>query len=1214
MVGAIIVSENEDTQQELRAEADFKRLGQIPQNAFSTLMDEAVLHASQTVNADAQAVTNPWRNLGPRNVGGRIRTMTVHPRDGNIIYAGSALGSIWKTTDGGDSWTPLDDFRPANGARQALPVGAIAISQSNPGTIYVGTGEPVNGYISGNGLFRSTNDGGHFTQIDHPGTGAIRSHHFERIRVDPWNANRVWCAAFNRGLWRSRPNSFPGFQQDVIDAPGAPIAANQVASDILVNWGDPRGTPPDRYTVFVALHGAGVYRASFIRANDAYDTSGATVWTQVNIPGLAALPSFNRVKIALCDTRPLRMYCVAGDNNNRFSNVFRSNDGGVNWNPTVGQPGSNSGITWYALVLECNPSDPDVVFLGQMDMWCSNDGGVTWGTPNPNPPPPNFLPCLDWTRYSQGDRAQHADQHAVVFDRDRPHLAWIGNDGGISLTTDLGRSWRKRSHGILATQFTDISSHPTYPFMMGGGLQDNGSWLTYGGMSWYNVGGGDGGDMGFEPGNPRLFHVSDQNAVRRGQMGTAFAPPGFSYPSPAVDIPVAINPSGVVRADTVATAGYPPSPNNPPLPFYGLLVHHPRNAMEALVGYENNAYRTTNGQNFAQIGHAVLTAHGAPTQEICALAYGFDQVNNHHNHWWVGSSTGEIFYTANAGAAWQNRIEPLAARGNWISAIATHPANPAIAVIAVASNPGALYITGNNGANWLEIGGSGGAGGANWSPRPAAGAGDMLNPGPITAVAFDPASSATLTDPQTIYAGTLTGVYVIRNALVPTTATPIPMFQPIWRTYNAQLPLTMIYDMEAVQFQDAGGSQHNRLRIATFGRGVYEADLSNNTATRLLVRQHINDNGLVLPNANTMGDDPRLPPGTNLTSTQAIDIRVDSQPFLYFGRVADSVEFDQQLRSTDVISGEVNLIYVQVNNTGSRPSSRVQVSLYWAEAPGAPPAAPNLPANFWNGYPLSNPAPWELIATEESTNISSGAPVILRFQWLAPDGLPANLALLSLVHDNDRDSLIATPPAAFDFPTLVTSERRAALRIAGTRIRPADGLLRDGFDDRGALGETAWGARCHDIVVVQTTEANPDGAFADTNDLRPGDVLDGSATNHIYVRVRNKGSQVLNTVQVELFQIPLGSIADFSTWVSRGTATLPSIAAGAVAFVPAITWTNPPDPAPNKVHLLAALVNATDDSRPDPATRINSVAEFWKFFLEEVDSNNAALRGLHWNL
>ncbi len=1200
---------------QLRPIVDRLRLGQIPQSAFSQLVDEAVQHAMVTVAPDGQAATRSWQNLGPRNIGGRIRTLAIHPRDGHILYAGSALGGVWKTTDVGDSWQVQDDFRPPTGAHQALPIGAIAVAPSSPETVYVGTGEPVTGYISGNGLFWSRNGGRHYTQIDHPDTGTIQAKHYERIRVDPWESRRLWCATPDRGLWRGSPGNPPTFVQDNIDASGLAVA-NQLATDIVIDFGDPRGTPPAQYTVFVALSGAGVFRATFIRADDDYDRSGANTWTRVNIPGLAALPGFNRVKLTLCETQPARMYCVAGvAGTGQFSPVFRSDNNGRDWNPTAAQTGSTSGITWYALVLECSPHDPDVVFIGQVDMWCTTDGGTTWGTPRAVPPN-SFTPCLDFLQYGQGDRAQHADQQAVVFDRDRRNHVWVGNDGGISFSANLARTWRKRSHGILATQFVDISTHPTYPFMMGGGLQDNGSWITYGGLSWYHVGHSDGGDLGFDPNSARNWFVTAQQGVWRGQMAPAVGVVGgFTRPNPAPDITGGNAQShGAFQSSGITNTDLPP--------FYAVLVHHPNNPAEAMVGRCNNAYRTQNGTNFTALGHGGFSAHGtgacshssqacATNSEVSTLAYGTDPDND----WWVGTSTGEIFYTPDGGTNWRNTTEPLATRGQWISALATHPTDSGIAAIAVASNPGTIYLTGNGGQNWLEISGRPGAGGANWQPRQTPNANDQFSPGPATALAFAPNSPGAASD-QTLYVGCMTGVFVIRNARVPTTATPTPNFQPVWRTFNFRLPLVLVFDMEVVSFQDDNGTAHNLLRIATFGRGIYELDLDNDPATRLLIRRHIDDNGLALPDANSHNDEPRLAAGTNLVDDRSIDIRTDVAPFLYLGQVADSVEFDQQLGGDNLVAGQLNLVYIQVQNVGANASGTVDVSLYWA-ALGASTTVPDLPADFWTDYPKDEASPWTLIDTLQDSNIASGAPGIFRFQWQVPGTAEHNIALLALATDNDRDNLVSSTPTT-ETATLVTDDRRAALRIAPVTASPADALLRDGFDDRGFLGGTAWGANSHDIIVVQTLATpDPETEFAHADDRRASDVVDSDTSNHIYVRVNNRGSQNLSGAQVEVFQIPIETPHQPATWNSLGSVTMPTpaedIAGNTAGFAPVINWgPTVADPAPYKHYLLAALVTTAADPRPDYEARIDSIASFWQLFIESVDSGNAALRAITW--
>jgi hypothetical protein len=642
--------EEEDIAQLERVTADLLNLGNVPQASFRRLMDDSINHVVATVAADPQANNRRWRNLGPRNIGGRIRALAIHPRDGSTVYAGSALGGVWKTTDAGDSWQPLDNFQPPNRPGQALPIGAIAVAPSNPSVVYVGTGEPTSGYISGSGLYWSQNAGVVFNQIDHVDTGAIRAERFERIRVDPWEHRRLWCASPDRGLWRGQPATPPTFVQDVIDAPGAPAAGAQHATDVLVRTGDPRGVSPTQFTVFVALRGAGVYRATFNRTTDAYVLTGGVAWSKLTIPGLDALAGFHRIKLAHCETLQSHMYCVAGISNtgnadhNRISSVFVSSDGGTNWTATSSprkQPGDTSTITWYSLVLECSPLDKNTLFVGQVDMWCSHDGGATWGTPDPAAGR-NFLPCLDRVRYREGDRAQHADQQAAVFDRDRPRVAWVANDGGVSRTANMGLTWRKRSHGILATQFVDVSSNPRHPFQIGGGLQDNGTWMTYGGMSWLKIGHSDGGDMGFDPTTPSRYHYSSQQGVWVGRMGTPAIGTTREI-NPAPDLAPALLSNAYVETHSSflldAAQGFLasdlPGENGDSRVFYGVVTHHPVLANHVLMGRYVNAYVTTDGVTFAPAGHTPATRGGANT-EISAVTYG----PTPNNDWWVGTSHG----------------------------------------------------------------------------------------------------------------------------------------------------------------------------------------------------------------------------------------------------------------------------------------------------------------------------------------------------------------------------------------------------------------------------------------------------------------------------------------------------------------------------------------------------------------------------------------------
>ncbi|KPJ92508.1 MAG: hypothetical protein AMJ53_09225, partial [Gammaproteobacteria bacterium SG8_11] len=317
-----------------------------------------------------------------------------------------------------------------------------------------------------------------------------------------------------------------------------------------------------------------------------------------------------------------------------------------------------------------------------------------------------------------------------------------------------------------------------------------------------------------------------------------------------------------------------------------------------------------------------------------------------------------------------------------------------------------------------------------------------------------------------------------------------------------------------------------------------------------------------------------------------------------------------------------NVIYVQVHNVGAGSTSSAQVHLFWAQAAGAPPAAPDLQASFWGEFPdVAAGGTWQLIDSQSITLLPTGQPQVQAFHWNAPGSLAGHVSLLAVCTDASHDALngaalgnVVDPSQAGSF---IGNERRTALYTVEVREAPADALVRDGFDDQGHLGETAWGVNSHDIIVVQAAATpNPETAFANADDRRATDVLDGSETNHIYVRVNNRGGQNLTGAQVEVFRIPIETPHVPNSWVSLGSVTMPSpasdVAGTAARFAPAITWPTPANPAPHKVYLLAALVNTTADPRPDYEARIDSVASFWQLFLESVDSGNAALRAVTW--
>jgi len=563
--------------------------------AFGRLLDDSVAHVTAAAEADPAGLR--WAPVGARNIGGRIRAVAQHPSDANVLWAGSGFGGLWRTEDGGDTWTPLESFPPA-GSRRAPPVGAIAVarrrsppSPGDPRILYVGTGEPVvwerpgagnyspDWHYPGNGLYRSNDGGLTFVQVAPPDGPPIDARRFERIRVDPWHPDRYWVAS-TAGLHRHIP-----------------------ADD----FGDPRSdTPPadGRVTVYAAMRGAGIFRRVYDRNADAYEGTG---WERLE----NGLPDdVYRIKLAHSWSRTRQLYAVFGlpeagpasDRKWPVSPVYRSTDGGDSWSSTGARPDDHyNNQSWYDLVLEVHPDHPEIVVVGAVDLFRTLNAGEGWEK------------VIDWLRYNDGDRAQHADQHAVAFDVADERAFWVGNDGGISLTRNLGATWRKRSHGILATQFHDVTAHPTFPAIRGGGLQDNGSWISYGGGSWYYLFGGDGGAVAPVPGNPRRSFLGSQGVALRNDVA---GPPGiarYRYRNPAPDL--AAVPASGFPAENRRLTGFADA--HGPI-FKHLVVQHPTTANHALLGRKRAGYVTTNGATVTVLNTGAFTPASA---EVSALAY-----------------------------------------------------------------------------------------------------------------------------------------------------------------------------------------------------------------------------------------------------------------------------------------------------------------------------------------------------------------------------------------------------------------------------------------------------------------------------------------------------------------------------------------------------------------------------------------------------------------
>lgn len=1169
----------------------FARLGVTP-GGFSGLLGQAIEDAGK---APADGGLERFTPLGPRNVGGAVRSIAQHPTVHTTLYAGTAQGGLWRSEDDGYSWKPIGE------PDLMLPVGAVAVAPSQGDTIWAGSGDlPLNN-PAGNGLYRSEDGGATFKRLAGlDGEGA--AHHYTRIVVDPAEPRRAWVAS-SSGLFR-----FDNQSATTEALPG--VAAGTAITDVALAR-DP--ADPNRYVLLAGVQGVGVVRGEFDRKQE------KTAWSAVT--GLPA-GGIGRVRVAFSGTRvgvaPTPWaYVIFEDRGFTGATVVpgyptvihRSTDFGRTFSVPAGAapidpapplpvpPATvRNGQADYCLCLAVDPSDPTRVVAGYVDLFMSVNGGVAWSR------------ILDWTRYDLGnDRAQHADQHDVLFDRrDARHL-WVANDGGVSFSADRGGHWRKRSYGIVAAQLTDVTTHPTFPHIFGGGMQDNGTFISVGGPTFYRLVGGDGGLIAFTPNDPRRWFATSQEDVYRVTLRAATGPAPFPQNSTELPdrrdpwVPAPAIPDHVMIPDVTVV---PMTPAADP-PFVGLVEGDPGTANRLLIGRKRGAGPPPIAGFYSNDGAstAALTTPGI-SGEVSAIHFAAGAAPD----LWLGTTQGELFVLAGLPPAPPAVSAALAARPlpvvQRVTAISVHPGNANVVAVSTVDfgaffHNGRVYLSHDKGAHWTDISGE---------PR-------GIARGPIVSALFHP------TDATVLFVGTLAGAYVIRNLPAPpAVAGAVAAFSPQWKSFHAGMPLAQVSDLSITPIT-------RTLRVATYGRGIYECNLEGTTPAAfkiqdvlLNIRSRPIDDGRTYPAANTAPDDPRLPsPAPGFDLTRGFDVRVDAPTFnrsgaLPFGGNIDGVEFDELLRSERPLVGDINHVHVQVTNRGTRLATGVQVHLYFADA-GSPAAAPaiNNAINYPND-PLPT-SPWQRAAPLREVALPPGEPLVIRFAWVPPLSIRDNAALLA-VCTNAQDPLAAIPNGAAT--AFVRDERRAALRVMPVQRDTI--YIRDGVDDDGTRGAVAWGARSPDIIVTQAAVPNADdkaGPFADLFDPRLADRV-RAGNNFVHVRVFNR-TQTFVTPRVKVYSVPLARPFPGTGWTEIGDVTLLVPIAPRDWRFASLPWNGVIDPDPAtvdfKAFLLMAVAQVPDpaggdlDPFPDPADVV-SFDDFWNFFRSAPLANNAASRAL----
>lgn len=448
--------------------------------AFSLVLSVAVgLHAQQIDPKTYGGMK--WRLIGPFR-GGRALTVTGVPGQPYTYYFGAVGGGVWKTTDGGITWNPLFD------KQNISSIGAVAVSESDPNVIYVGTGEAcIRGNISfGDGVYKSSDAGKTWANV-----GLKDSRHIGAVIVNPTNPEVVFVAALGhayganseRGVFRSRDGGKSWEKVLYLDDRTGAI---EVVFD-----------PHNPHVLFAAMWegyrtpwslNSGGAKDGLYRSND----DGST-WKRVEGNGMPDGP-LGRIGVAVSGADSNVVYALIEA---KRGGLYRSEDGGVNWT-LINDDHRFRQRAWYFTHVWADPKNVGGVYVADTGLFHSIDGGKSF----------DVLP------------APHGDHHALWIDPNQANRMINGNDGGATISVDGGKNWSTQNNQPTA-QFYHVSADNDFQYRVYGSQQDNSSvgirtrsdrgYIDRG--DWDAVGGGESGYIVADPRDSNIVYADDEGPI-----------------------------------------------------------------------------------------------------------------------------------------------------------------------------------------------------------------------------------------------------------------------------------------------------------------------------------------------------------------------------------------------------------------------------------------------------------------------------------------------------------------------------------------------------------------------------------------------------------------------------------------------------------------------------------------------------------------------------
>jgi photosystem II stability/assembly factor-like uncharacterized protein len=674
------------------------------------------------------------RSIGPAVMGGRVSDIAIDPRNPFVFYVALGHGGIFKSGDSGVTFDPIFDKQPV------LSIGAIAIAPSDSDVIWVGSGEANDRNSSdwGNGVYRTTDGGEHWTNV-----GLKDSRCIARIVVDPKNPDIAYVAAMGhlwidggeRGLYKTTDG---GRTWKLVLQANAPHNARTGCGDVILDPNNPQ-------VLYAALYARQRTPWSFISGPNATNgddvggifksTNGGTSWKKLS----GGLPlQTGRVGLAIAASKPNIVMAVVqsleggsgtlSDLRSKSGGVFRSEDGGEHWT----RMSAIDPRPFYFSQIRIDPVNDQRVYLLEFALLVSDDGGK------------NFREDLT--------EKVHADCHALAIqpnsapppkppkpeDKNKPpkppvcQRLLLGTDGGLYQSFAGGKNW-DHLNKFPAGEFYRISLDDSKPdFRIAGGLQDNENWVGPSGVQskegirnadWTALAGGDGFYVQFDPKDRDTFYAeSQQGEVHR------------------------IN----LRSGELRRLRPEPLEGQPRYRFHWnspMIMSRHSSGVIYLGG--NRVFKLTDRMEKYSVISPDLS-HNDPTKtnaigsgaENYGVVFSLAESPKRAGVLWAGTDDGRLWITQNDGGNWTELTNnlPEPARGQWIVCIDLSTVDPNVAYVATnayrtGDDRPMIMRTSDLGKTWTSV------------------IGDLPANDPVEVIRED------LVNPKVLYAGTHFGVF-----------------------------------------------------------------------------------------------------------------------------------------------------------------------------------------------------------------------------------------------------------------------------------------------------------------------------------------------------------------------------------------------------------------------------------------------------------------------